>query len=253
MVNLPQEPLAQAQNVVHAAQEHCPGLIAAYLHGSVCLGGYVPGRSDLDLLLVSEGSMTRAQRQGFADALLELHGAPCPVELSVVTREGLDRQPPVCCFHFSEMWAGRYAAHDADNPLLGDDFSDEDIPAYYRVARQSGATLLGPEPAALLPEVSDEVFWQSITQDIEEYDFHAYGMFASNILTLPRTVSFARLRRVLTKAQAGRWGMEAFPEYADLLRRALAEYEGGQAQAFTAEELSAFRADMLRQIAKGLR
>ena len=70
MVNLPQEPLAQAQNVVHAAQEHCPGLIAAYLHGSVSLGGYVPGRSDLDLLLVSEGSMTRAQRQGFADALL---------------------------------------------------------------------------------------------------------------------------------------------------------------------------------------
>lgn len=94
MVNLPQEPLAQAQNVVRAAQGHFPGLIAAYLHGSVCLGGYVEGRSDLDLLLVSEGSMTRAQRQGFADALLELHGAPCPVELSVVTRAGLDRQPP---------------------------------------------------------------------------------------------------------------------------------------------------------------
>ena len=253
MANLPFEPLAQAQNVVRAAQAHCPGLIAAYLHGSICLGGYVPGRSDLDLLLVSADSMTRAQREAFADALLDLHGAPCPVELSVVTRAGLAQSPPVCCFHFSEMWAKRYAAHDADNPLLDNDFPDEDIPAYYRVARQSGVTLLGPEPADLLPKVDDEAFWQSITQDIEEYDFHAYGMFASNILTLPRTVSFARLRRVLTKAQGGRWGMEVFPEHADLLRRALAEYESGQAQVYTPEELDAFRADMLRQIALGLR
>ena len=81
----------------------------------------------------------------------------------------------------------------------------------------------------------------------------AYGMFASNILTLPRTVSFARLRRVLTKAQGGRWGMEFFPEHADLLRRALLEYESGQAQVYTPEELDAFRADMLHEIALGLR
>ena len=33
MANLPFEPLVQAQNVVRAAQAHCPGLIAAYLHG----------------------------------------------------------------------------------------------------------------------------------------------------------------------------------------------------------------------------
>lgn len=190
---LPHAPLAQAQNVARIARAHCPGLLAAYLHGSICLGGYVPGRSDLDLLLVSEGSMTRAERTVFADALLPLHGAPCPVELSVVTRAGL------------------------------------------------------------LPEVDDEVFWRSITDGIEDFSFEDYGLFASNILTLPRILSFAHLRRVLTKAQGGRWGMDAFPEYADLLRRALAEYEGGQAQTFPLEELSAFRAKMLEEIAKGLR
>lgn len=253
MDTLPHAPLAQAQNVARIARAHCPGLLAAYLHGSICLGGYVPGPSDLDLLLVSEGSMTRAERTVFADALLPLHGAPCPVELSVVTRAGLLRPQPVCCFHFSQMWAGRYAARDTDNPLLAGDFPDGDIPAYYRVARQSGVTLLGPKPAELLPEVGDEVFWRSITDGIEDCSFEDYGLFASNILTLPRILSFAHLRRVLTKAQGGRWGMDAFPEYADLLRRALAEYEGGQAQTFSLEELSAFRAKMLEEIAKGLR
>ena len=163
MHTLPETLQMQAQNVLSAAQQHCGALSGVYVHGSVCLGGYTPGRSDLDILIVCKQSMSRQARSDFADALLKIHNAPCPVELSVLTEEGLAHASPICTFHFSSMWAPRYAAHDDTNPLLDADFPDDDIPAYFRVARESGIRLYGEEAAALLPDVSDEAFYGSIT------------------------------------------------------------------------------------------
>lgn len=74
MSELPSVPLRQAQNVLYSALRHCGRIAGAYLHGSHCLGGSVPGRSDLDLLIVTEASMARAERIAFADELLPLHG-----------------------------------------------------------------------------------------------------------------------------------------------------------------------------------
>ena len=248
MQNLPQPVLTQAQNVLRAAQTHCGTLLGFYVHGSIALGGYVPGRSDLDILVVSEASMSRQQRIDFADALLPLHNAPCPVELSVLTPDGLAQTPPVCTFHFSSMWAPRYAAHDNTNPLLDADFPDEDIPPYFRVIHQSGIRLFGSAPADLLPAVSDETFLRAIACDLDDYSFESYDSFASNILTLPRILSFARTGTILTKVQGANWGIGHFPQYKDLLTRAITEYTTGAKQTFTEDELEAYRKTLVDAI-----
>lgn len=252
MQNLPAALLSQAQNVLSAAKAHCGTLLGAYLHGSIALGGYVPNRSDMDLLLVCAASMNRQQRIAFADALLPLHNAPCPIELSVLTADGLAQSPPVCTFHFSSMWAPRYAAHDETNPLVQDDFPDGDIPPYFRVIRQSGIHLFGQEAASLLPAVSDEAFLSAVSCDLDDFSFDDYDQFASNILTLPRILSFARTRKILTKVQAAQWAMTQFPQYRNLLLRAVTEYETTVQQPFSSAELSAFQASMLAEIRKGL-
>ena len=253
MHTLPETLQMQAQNVLSAAQQHCGALSGVYVHGSVCLGGYTPGRSDLDILIVCKQSMSRQARIDFADALLKIHNAPCPVELSVLTEEGLAHASPICTFHFSSMWAPRYAAHDETNPLLDADFPDDDIPAYFRVARENGIRLYGEKAAALLPDVSDETFYASITDGIADYSFDAYDSFASNILTLPRILSFACTRKVLTKLQGAHWAAELYPQYADLLARAEKEYLTGKQQSFSFEELDAYRNLMIALILKGLR
>ena len=252
MQNLPTTVLSQAQNVLNAAHTHCGPLLGAYIHGSIALGGYVPDRSDLDILIVSESPMSRQQRIDFADALLVLHNAPCPIELSVLTVDGLAQTPPICTFHFSSMWAPRYAAHDDTNPLLDADFPDGDIPPYLRVIHQSGIRLFGSNPGELLPQVSDETFLRCIACDLDDYSFDDYDAFASNILTLPRILSFARTGKILTKLQGAHWGMEGFPQYKDLLTRAITEYTTGKKQTFSPEELESYRVFMIDEIRKHL-
>lgn len=249
MQDLPVPLRRQAQNVLHAAHAHCGVLIGAYVHGSVALGGYVPGRSDLDLLFVSASSMSRQQRIAFADALLPLHNVPCPIELSVLTAAGPNQSPPVCTFHFSSMWAPRYAAHDETNPLLHADFPDGDIPPYFRVIRQSGIRLFGQEAASLLPAVSNEAFFSAISSDLDGFSFDDYGQFASNILTLPRILSFAETHKILTKVQAAHWAAERFPQYKSLLTRALLEYQSCKKQTFSPNELESYKNTMLEAIA----
>ena len=197
--------------------------------------------------------MPAQAREAFADKLLALHNAPCPIELSVLTQDGLVQTPPVCTFHFSSMWAPRYAAHDETNPLLHADFPDGDIPPYYRVARQSGICLYGSVAVDLLPEVSDEAFFDAICCDLDDYSFDAYDSFASNVLTLPRILSFAQTHTILTKLQAAQWAIQQFPQYESLLTRAVAEYQTGEKQAYCSDELEAYRAFMITEILKGLR
>lgn len=171
----------------------------------------------------------------------------------MLTRRGLNQSPPLCTFHFSSLWAARYAAHDETHPLLAADFPDEDIPSYIRLIRQSGIRLYGEEASTLLPAVSDETFWHALSDGIEHYDLCAYDAFASNLLTLPRILSFACTRRILTKVQGARWGMEQFPQYANLLARAIDAYENRAQHTFSAEELADFRTFFLQQIRISLR
>jgi hypothetical protein len=64
-------------------------LVGVYFVGSVALGGYVPGESDIDIAAVSEVALTQAQKHRVASAIVEASGA-CPargVEFTLYRRE----------------------------------------------------------------------------------------------------------------------------------------------------------------------
>jgi hypothetical protein len=52
-------------------------LVGVYFVGSVALGGYVPGESDIDITAVSSAALTGPQRQSVASAVVEASAA-CP-------------------------------------------------------------------------------------------------------------------------------------------------------------------------------
>lgn len=57
-------------------------------------------------------------------------------------------------------------------------------------------------------------FWNAISEDIDEYDFHAYNprYFASNVLILGRILSFKKETRILSKYESGLWMIDYVPE-----------------------------------------
>jgi predicted nucleotidyltransferase len=61
---------------------------AAFIHGSLALGDFVPGRSDLDMLIVVQAPLTDAQLPAVLNEIDRLSGdAQYRVDLRIVTRD----------------------------------------------------------------------------------------------------------------------------------------------------------------------
>jgi hypothetical protein len=70
-------------------------LVGLYVVGSVALGGYVPGESDIDMAGVSDSALTDAQKQRVASAVVEASVA-CPargLEFTLYPRQVVGSPP----------------------------------------------------------------------------------------------------------------------------------------------------------------
>ncbi|MFD2079615.1 protein of unknown function [Actinopolymorpha cephalotaxi] len=70
-------------------------LVGTYFVGSVALGGYVPGESDIDIAAVSSAALTDQQRRSVASAVVEA-SAGCPargVEFTLYRRDVAGSRP----------------------------------------------------------------------------------------------------------------------------------------------------------------
>ena len=233
-------------------------LTGVYLHGSLVLGAFAEGVSDLDLLVVTAERLPRGIRLELAGALLALDRQPCSLELSALYREDLHpwRHPVRCQFHYSAAWAGTYrkllSGRQGACFLVDTDFEDPDIACHVRLTRESGVLLNGEPVAEVFPDVPEADFWDSLCRGVEEFDFEDYGsrMVPSQILTLGRIWSYRQERRILSKYEAGGWRAIRLPDrYRPVMEQALeAWYGGGELPPFPPEELEGLRRFLIRQI-----
>lgn len=213
-------------------------LVGVYLHGSMALECFTEGKSDLDILAVLKTAPARGQTLELARQLLALHNAPCPIEASALYEAQWRpwQHPTPCCFHFSEYWArhikDRVTGKTDEFCLLDQEFVDADIACHARLTLSRGIALIGPPAKDVIPEVPEADFVDSITRDINEYDFDAYGPenVTSNILILARVWSYLELERILNKREGGEWAVPLLPKrLKPVLRYALADrYEGAK-------------------------
>ena len=127
-------------------------LVATYLHGSAVLGGFVNGRSDVDVMFIVDSSLDEEVLHDAARALTSA-AAPCPgrgVELSVVTADSA--RHPVAPWPF--------LLHVTTEPgdekvVIGPDRGgDPDLVMHYAVCRTVGLAVRGGPPDAFIGEVS---------------------------------------------------------------------------------------------------
>ena len=229
-----------------------------YLHGSVALGRFVEGVSDIDMLVVTQRRMSRDERLAAAREMIDIDGQPASLEMSAVWRGHLWpwRHPTPCQFHYSSAWTDRYrlmlSGAIAEHFLLDQDFEDPDIACHGELTRQSGICVYGEPASGVFPPVPPQDFWQSIAQDVETYSFHAYEprCLPSNILVLARILSYKQLGRVLSKYDAGLWVLERLPERCrPVVHSALsAWYNKEEMAAYSPEQLEELRQFLLGEI-----
>lgn len=158
-------------------------LAGAYLYGSAVMGGMTPS-SDLDVIAVSRGPTTAAERERLASRLLEISGRPRrSIELTIVAESELKRgrRAPTMDFQYgdwlrAEMSAGRIPL-PAPNP---------DLLVLIEMARLHGSALPGPAAAEMFAPVSRDDLVAAMTAGIDGLLADLAGDTRNVLLTLAR-------------------------------------------------------------------
>ncbi|REK74955.1 aminoglycoside adenylyltransferase domain-containing protein [Paenibacillus paeoniae] len=202
-------------------------LVGLYVHGSLCLGAYYSGRSDLDMLAVINRPLTLDEKERLMIAFLSFHRTPAPIEISFVVHHDLKlwRHPAPYQFHFSDFWRKRYAdmAYWGNREFWQYDGerTDPDLACHVTLTRQLGVALYGPPLAVISSAVPHSDFWDSLRSDAEdqmtsyisqdEEDRTVHTTDALGVLTLVRICSYREESLIYSKLEAAEWAVSRLP------------------------------------------
>ncbi len=204
-------------------------LLGAYLHGSATLGGLRP-HSDIDVLCVTSGKMSREQRSALVHALLQISGSRAPrgrsrpVELTVVAQGDLRpwRYPPTCDFQYGEWMRTQYEAG-----VLPTRHVAPDLATLVTMVLCADAPVLGPPPSTLLDPVPEDDLSEALLSSIPGLLDELATDSANVLLTLARIWLTIATGRIAAKDVAAEWAGERVPpEQRPPLDHARAVYRG---------------------------
>ena len=206
-------------------------VVGVYTTGSLALGDYRPGRSDIDLMAVLSGSESVDLRRQLAHQL-DHQLLACPAAglefvlypLSTVTRPTLDAG------YLLNFNTGREL-----QPVMS--FDSGDGPAFWypidrAITRQSGAVLYGPPPQELFTAVPFDDLLRVVIASVEAYSNPQEGHLLDNaVLNGCRALSFARDHRWYAKAEAAERTLPLADEFEPLISAAITSFNSGRREA----------------------
>ncbi|MBB2182185.1 DUF4111 domain-containing protein [Lachnospiraceae bacterium MD1] len=208
-------------------------VVGIYLHGSMVLDSFVEGVSDIDIIIICDKRLSREERLSVAEKIIEIDCKPSHLEMSAIWINDLNpwKHPVPCQFHYSDSWTERYKnllnGTLKECFIVDEDFCDPDIASYIHLINQSGICIWGRPIKEVFPTIPEKDFWNSISNDVAEYDFRAYNprYFASNILILGRILSYKYEKRILSKYDGAIWTLNFVPEkYRYIIDQAIKEW-----------------------------
>jgi predicted nucleotidyltransferase len=224
-------------------------LLGIYLHGSLAMGSFNPGLSDIDFLVITRGKVPPHQRKRLAEILIKLsEKAPAKgLEMSVMTESSLRdfRYPTPFEFHFGKTWLERFTRNEVDFTL--EDRVDADLAAHLTVTKARGVALYGPPIDTVFPDIPTPYYQASILEDARSIlqDMAADPVY--NVLNLCRVRAFLEAGAITSKREGGEWARgHATPFQREVIDQALAEYAGTRKDLWDVQSLQRFGQEMAR-------
>lgn len=207
---------------LEAGQEQALGadLLGCCVFGSVVTGGFEPGISDVDTVVVLRSDPTAAQLSALGrlhrDIPVELPGWEDRVEATYLSSRALET------FRTRSSPAGRISPGE---PFHGIEVDHAWLIDWYAL-REVGIPLRGPPATSVVPVISREEYVEAVrayalTWRDPDDDLVAQGDQAYAILTMCRALRTCRTGGDASKREAARWACEALPHHADLIEDAV--------------------------------
>lgn len=210
-------------------QDHLGEALAGlYLFGSIAAGGFVPGKSDVDLLAVLDHDVEEGDELAALTALHAGFVSRHPewtdrVEVGYVSRAALST--------FGDDPAGRIAVVSPGEPLNVKDAGADWVVNWHGVCA-AGETLAGPPPLELGPRVTPAAYRRAVathlqtwaTQVREPWVAYVPAHQGYVVVTVCRALHLLETGKQTTKEDAAAWAAERYPEWATLIDNALRRY-----------------------------
>jgi streptomycin 3"-adenylyltransferase len=213
-------------------------LRAAYLHGSAGLGGWGPGRSDVDLLVVAAAEISGSAAGELARTLAGRAGE-CPgrdLEASVVTvTQAACPAPPwpfVVHVTAGPGRPGKVVTRGAELP------GDPDLPMHYAVCRAAGWPVAGPAPAELIGPVGRSLILGYLARELAWGLEH--GSLAYAVLNACRAEIFLTHGDIVSKVAGGEAALARREGPAGLIAGALRQQHGAEPDQPPSPDAAAF-------------
>ncbi len=215
--------------VAHVDRCDPGGVRGLYAFGSSVVGGLRPD-SDVDLLLVTERSLSVDERSGLLRLLLRFSGRRAtvmpgrPIELtSVVHRDVVPWvYPPTCDFLY-----GEWLRTELEDGRLPERHLNPDLAVLLTTLRQHAETLRGPVPDVQVDPVPAEDLRRAVHDSLVPLLEDLLGDERNVLLTLARMLVTLETGEIVSKDHAARRILPRLPEPGrSVLGRAAAGYLG---------------------------
>jgi hypothetical protein len=185
-------------------------LVGAYFVGSVALGGFVPGESDVDVVAVSEAALSGADKGRVAAAIVEASGT-CPargLEFTLYRREIAGSPPRGADFEVNVNGGPRMPVE------VHLDAATE--PGFWyvldrAVAYSSGVVISGPPPREVFAAVPRSTILEAMQGSMAWHGAHEKATLYS-VLNACRAWRFAEEDVLGSKLEGAAWARERWPD-----------------------------------------
>ena len=207
-------------------------LLGIYLHGSLALGGFQPGRSDIDVIVVTAQRIDLETKRRCIELLLRISMMPCPLDIRFLVEQDLFpfQHPLLCDLHYSETRRENYQQELRTGTWKdwnGKAQRDPDLAVHLTVLHRYGICLYGKPIAEVFPPVPERDFRDAIIKDIQVAQGEPLYDPISFVLNACRACAYLQDGAILSKDAGGVWGLAHLPEqYHPLIQQALALYRG---------------------------
>lgn len=197
-------------------------LVGLYLYGSLVTGDFDHALSDIDLLAVTASEINR---QDF-DRLDRMHAD------FVVSHPLWNDRIEIA--YLATAALATFREHSSTIVIIspGEPFhrkeAGKDWLINWWMVRNYGVTLVGPEPAAVIPPIAQEEFLQAVREQVQAWGSyitetrHSRPFQAYAILTLCRALYALANGKQVSKRRAALWAADHFPQWSALIHNALA-------------------------------
>lgn len=198
-------------------------LVGVYFVGSVALGGYVPGESDVDIIAVSGSVLSERQKHGVASAIVDVSEV-CPgrgVEFTLYRRDVAASPPEDADFEINANAGPRMTT------AIHLDATAEEGFWYVldrAIAHRASEVISGPPPSTVFADVPRGTLLEAMSESMSWHRTHEKGTFYS-VLNACRAWRFAEENVLGSKMEGAVWARARWPN-TDVIDAAVALRHG---------------------------